>query len=62
MQYNLSREYYFLRSISKYTDKYTTWQTAGWPIKVSNEVNLLLALKKRRYMNKKKTVWFVNSS
>lgn len=56
MQYNLSREYYFLRSISKYTDKYTTWQTAGWPIKVSNEVNLLLALKKRRYMNKKKTV------
>lgn len=54
MQYNLSREYYFLRSISKYTDKYTTWQTAGWPIKVSNEVNLLLALKKRRYMNKKK--------
>lgn len=47
MQYSLSREYYFLRSISKYTDKYTTWQTAGWPIKVSNEVNLLLALKKK---------------
>lgn len=54
MQYSLSREHYFLRSISKYTDKYTTWQ--------SNEVNLLLALKKKKDIWTKKMVWFVNSS
>lgn len=40
MQYSLSREYWFLRSLSKYTDKYVTWQTAGWPLQMNNKVNL----------------------